>query len=196
MGSVELMKKAILLWQAITPLHPGTGQESASTVDLPVAREGGTLYPMIPASTIKGVFRDGVGLRDGDDESSDAGVKAARSRFGYADRTTKAGKTQSGVGELTFTDARLLGLPVPSFKGTFAVVTAPLVLQRLSRDRELLGFPALTIPKEPQQGDLPEAVVGTKPKLDHGGRIYLNDLDFTTRPDESIDTLCAEIHGW
>lgn len=189
------MKKAMLLWQAITPLHAGTGQDGASVVDLPVAREGGTRYPMLPASTIKGVLRDGLGLREGDDASTDAAVRQARSRFGYADRSGTAGSQSSGVGELSFTDARLLGLPVASFAGTFAVVTAPLVLERLSRDLELLGFPALPTPSEPQQGDPPEVVVATTTKLDHQGGVYLNDLDFTTRKDAALDDLCILLHG-
>lgn len=206
------MKKAMLLWQAITPLHPGTGQDSANVIDLPVAREGGTNFPMIPASTIKGVFRDGEGLRDGDEDSRDPDVTKARSRFGFADRTTREGRSQSGVGDLSFTDARLLGLPVASFKGTYALVTCPLVLERLSRDRELLGFSPLTLPDEPGAGETPDdiapelagspdqvpppqAVVGTRTKLNHRGGVYLNDLDFMTRTDEAIDQLCAELLG-
>lgn len=205
------MKKATLLWQAITPLHAGTGQDSSSVIDLPVAREGGTNFPMIPASTIKGVFRDGEGLREGDDSSDAPAVTKARARFGYADRTTRESRSQSGVGELTFTDARLLGLPVASFKGTYALVTSPLVLERLSRDRVLLGFSPLTLPADPGQGDPsddtakqpdgarqespPEAVVGTKTKLDHRGGVYLNDLDFTTRKDAAIDQLSIELLG-
>lgn len=189
------MKKAMLLWQAITPLHAGTGQDSASVIDLPVAREGGTQFPMIPASSIKGVLRDGVGSREGDEASTDPAVIKARARFGFADRPMKDGGTSSSIGELSFTDARLLGLPVASFKGTFALVTCPLVLERLSRDRELLGFPALTLPDPPQQAEPPEAVVAAKTKIDHQGGVYLNDLDFTARPDEGVTRLCAELHG-
>lgn len=189
------MKTALLLWQAITPVHPGTGQDSANVIDLPVAREAGTMFPMIPASSVKGVFRDGVGLRDGDETSTDPAVQRARNRFGYADRQQQDGKAQSGVGELTFTDSRLLCLPVPSFRGTFALVTCPLVLQRLSRDRELLGFEPLTLPESAPDSSPPTALVGEGTLLTHGELVILNDLDFTARTDPTLADLCAQLVG-
>ncbi|WP_185711270.1 type III-B CRISPR module RAMP protein Cmr4 [Arachnia propionica] len=117
-----------LLWQAITPLHVGTGQDGGGLVDLPVAREAATGFPILPASGIKGGFRDGVY-----DE-------AANARYGTTEKQ----------GDVTFTDARLFALAVPSFKGTFALVTCPLVLHRLRRDREYLL---------PGQGTLPQISV-------------------------------------
>ena len=113
-----------LVWQAITPLHVGTGQDGGGLVDLPVAREAATGFPILPASGIKGGFRDGVY-----DETANA-------RYGTTEKQ----------GDVTFTDARLFALAVPSFKGTFALVTCPLVLHRLRRDREHLL---------PGQGTLP-----------------------------------------
>ncbi|MDO5067810.1 MAG: type III-B CRISPR module RAMP protein Cmr4 [Propionibacteriaceae bacterium] len=117
-----------LLWQAITPLHVGTGQDGGGLVDLPVAREAATGFPILPASGIKGGFRDGVY-----DETTNA-------RYG----------TTEQQGDVTFTDARLFALAVPSFKGTFALVTCPIVLHRLRRDRESLL---------PGQGALPQVSV-------------------------------------
>lgn len=186
------MKTAMLMWQAITPLHPGTGQDSASAIDLPVAREGGTRFPLLPASSIKGVLRDGLGLADGDDLSSDHGVKQARARFGFADRQKAHGKVQSGIGDLTFTDARLLALPVPSFSGTFALVTSPLVLARLDRDRQLLGFSAMTLPDH-DSVDPPQATVDITTKLVHDRRVLLNDLDFVGASSASVSDLCRDL---
>lgn len=117
-----------LLWQAITPLHVGTGQDGGGLVDLPVAREAATGFPILPASGIKGGFRDG------------ATDETANSLYGTTEKQ----------GEVTFTDARLFALAVPSFKGTFALVTCPLVLYRLRRDRESLL---------PGQGALPLVTV-------------------------------------
>lgn len=145
------IRAAYLVWHAITPLHVGTGQESAGVIDLPVAREAATDFPVIPASSIKGVFRDGQGLKEATDaqgrtrpvediRQEQGALPPWARRFGYADRTGTDGKQVSGAGELTFTDARLLALATPSFKGTFAWVTAPLVVRRLMRDRRLLGF--------------------------------------------------------
>lgn len=117
-----------LVWQAITPLHVGTGQDGGGLVDLPVAREAATGFPILPASGIKGGFRDGVY-----DETANA-------RYGTLEKQ----------GEVTFTDARLFALAVPSFKGTFALVTCPVVLYRLRRDRASLL---------PGQGELPPITV-------------------------------------
>lgn len=190
------MKTAMLLWQAITPVHPGTGADSATDIDLPVAREGATGYPMIPASTLKGVLRDGLGLRPGDEDATDTHIQQARTRFGYADRPDAQGNTRSGAGDLTFTDARLLCLPVPSFAGTFALVTCPLILSRLDRDRRLMRFDPLPLPPSPgQEHDHLEARVTTESLLDHHGRVILNDLDFTTHIDPTLTELCPELTG-
>lgn len=156
-----------LLWQAMTPVHPGTGQVSASVIDLPVAREGATGFPVLPASSIKGVLRDGDGLRDGDADSQADRVVRARKYFGYADQTAQPGaERSSAAGDLSFTDARLLALSVPSFQGTFALVTCPMILSRLSRDRQLLGLSALPALSEksnpkPQGRDITNDLFGS-----------------------------------
>src|SRR3990172_6197409 len=48
---------ALILYQALTPLHVGCGQE-VGVVDLPVVRERSTGYPYIPGSGIRGSLRD------------------------------------------------------------------------------------------------------------------------------------------
>lgn len=185
-----------ILWQAITPLHPGTGQVSASVIDLPVAREGATKFPVLPASSIKGVFRDGEGLRPNDDKSEDARVVRARQLFGYADRTVQQGEKtvkESAVGDLSFTDARLLALPVPSYKGTFALVTCPLVLRRLSRDRVTLGLDALP-ELVGQQGPMDALILNDT--LEHSGQVLLQDLDFrAVRTPALADVSAAVFSG-
>ncbi|ADD28244.1 type III-B CRISPR module RAMP protein Cmr4 [Meiothermus ruber] len=115
-----MQTKAFFL-QALTPVHPGTGQVSGSVIDLPVAREAATGFPLIPASSLKGVLRDG------------RADEAANKIFGSLEQ----------MGELTLTDARLLLLPVRSYAGTFALITCPLVLQRWQRDAEALAGSAI-----------------------------------------------------
>lgn len=122
MGSVD-MKTAHLLWQAITPVHVGTGQDGSGIIDLPVAREASTNYPILPASGLKGVIRDETAAGSASDQ-------AMIRLFGDA----------SSAGDLIFHDARVLAVPVPSMWGTFALVTCPLVLARLKRDLSLQGF--------------------------------------------------------
>jgi CRISPR-associated protein Cmr4 len=216
-----------LLWQALTPLHAGTGQVSSSVIDLPVAREGSTGYPMIPASSIKGVLRDGEGLRKGDNDSDTEPVKTARELFGYTDRRVTAedkstGKQketfESGVGDLSFTDARLLALPVPSYAGTFALVTCPLVIRRLSRDRETLGLgalpqvgrPAKTPATDPTASMMPKGLTAPAPVqqpasphptayvapgtvLKHGAQVILQDLDFAATESAEVAALAEAL---
>ena len=164
-------------WQAITPVHSGTGQTSASVIDLPIAREKATHYPVLPASSIKGVLRNGEGLKKEERDSITEGDKV----FGYVNK--KTGKLdeqgnevrESRASDLTFTDARLLCLPVRSYAGTFAYVTCPHILKRLDRDREALGLAklfgmALTV-KDTAASVCPDSA------LVHSSKVLFEDID-------------------
>ncbi len=142
---------------ALTPLHVGTGQAVAN-LDLPIAREKATGFPMVPASSFKGVLRDYL---RGSDWVDDA--------FGYSDK----------AGAFVFTDLRLLCLPVRSYFGTFAYVTCPLVLQRYNRMVGAFGA-GQQIPDIP---DISDGANSLRVALCDGsvlsseGRVYLEDLD-------------------
>lgn len=159
--------------QAITPVHPGTGQESASVIDLPVAREAATGFPVIPASSIKGVLRNGR-----EDE-------LANRMYGSRDN----------AGELTFTDARLLFLPVRSYAGTFALLTCPLVLQRWQRDAQALGVKTdLTEPKVPNQE---QVYVSSDSQIVHEKKVILEDIDLSVaeQADDLAKALSQAVFG-
>ncbi|WP_027883021.1 type III-B CRISPR module RAMP protein Cmr4 [Meiothermus rufus] len=158
--------------QALTPVHPGTGQDTSGTVDLPVAREKATGYPVIPASSLKGVLRNGRGLEVADDSAE---ARRVRAIYGFAGRRKKEDQEEdlSQAARLSLTDARLLALPVRSYAGTFALITCPLALQRWQRDAEALGLSAELRWPEPE---------GTQVFVDgetlvHQGRVILEDLD-------------------
>lgn len=129
------MPEAKLIYlHAITPLHAGAGA-AIGAIDMPVQRERHTGWPLIPSSSIKGVFRanwTAPGQKD--------------RLFGSEDQK------QLSAGALAFTDARLLAFPVRSLIGTFAWVTCPMVLQRWQRDSELAGT-KLSLPALPSIGD-------------------------------------------
>jgi CRISPR-associated protein Cmr4 len=162
----------LLLWQAITPLHSGTGQSGAGVIDLPVAREVATGFPMIPASSIKGVLRDG--RQDAESKAWYGSLEAA--------------------GQLTFTDARLLCLPVRSYKGTFAYVTCPLVIGRLARDLAALGLPH-TLPDLPDDIAEGQAHV-TGETLQHGGKVLFEDIDLEARDCARAGELAKVLGQW
>ncbi len=182
-GGWEVMQTKAFFLQALTPVHPGTGQVSGSVIDLPVAREAATGFPLIPASSLKGVLRDGRGLAK-DDESLEA--QAARKIFGYVGkkRQDDSGPESdiSQAAELTLTDARLLLLPVRSYAGTFALITCPLVLQRWQRDAEALGL-SLKLPQPGITGE--EALAGRA--IQYNNQVILEDIDLNVQgPSEAL----------
>jgi CRISPR-associated protein Cmr4 len=155
---------------ALSPLHAGTGQ-AADIIDLPIARLRATGIPFVPGSSIKGVLRD---VRR--EQLDDATWKAV---FGP---DTAAAAEHAGA--LIVTDARLLALPVRSFKGTCAWVTSPLLLTLARRDLF-------------QNGDLKvPAIEGRNALVADGAmtvahdKIYLEDLDLPASKGK------AEIAGW
>ena len=85
------MKTAMLGLLAETPIHPGTGR-GMGVVDLPVAREAATDYPVLVGSSLKGALKDKMKADKVDDP---------RARFGV----------QEHAGDLLVSDARVLLLP-------------------------------------------------------------------------------------
>ncbi len=151
------MNAKTIFWQALTPVHPGTGQDSSSVIDLPVAREAATKFPLIPASSIKGVLRVGR-----DDEASNR-------LFGSKD----------AAGELTLTDARLLLLPVRSYAGTFALITCPLVLQRFVRDQQALGLKSLPVSIPVLESA--DALLPDSTAIKYDTKVILEDIDLEAK---------------
>ncbi len=171
------MNVKTILWQAITPIHTGVGQTSAGVIDLPIARETATNYPIIPASSIKGVIRDGR-----------EGLEA----YGFVnkeiDELDEKGKKKkiSKAADLSFTDARVLCLPVRSYKGTYALLTCPLVLQRFVRDLRLFeqqpNFLSIPNPKET------EALVCGE-TLSFEQKIILEDIDLDSSQSAEAESI-------
>lgn len=110
------MKEYDLMFvNVITPLHNGSG-EGLGIVDNPIMRERTTQFPMIQATSIKGVLRDAY------EEKKNPNVVAL---FG-----PPPGKGEDHAGAVTFGDGQILAFPVRSLKGCFVWITSPLVLWR------------------------------------------------------------------
>ena len=167
-----------ILWHAITPIHTGVGQTSASVIDLPIARETATGYPVIPATSIKGV------LRNGRDELEAFGYVGKEG--GELDENGKKKKI-SRAADLSFTDARILCLPVRSYKGTYALLTCPLILERLIRDQKAFGLqPAfLSIPVPTAQ----QALVTGESLVHSNNEVILEDIDLTASESPEAKTI-------
>ncbi|MFO1429291.1 MAG: type III-B CRISPR module RAMP protein Cmr4 [Candidatus Competibacteraceae bacterium] len=184
-----MAKPLRIFWlHALTPLHVGTGQ-GVGFIDLPVMREKATGWPLVPGSAVKGVRRDAA-----DDGNTDKSLfKAA---FGQAD-PGEGESEQDNAGSLVFTDARLVCLPVRSLLGTFAWVTAPLVLQRLRRNLEAAGE-AEELPKKFDIGG-EQAHIAEKPFSVLGsedGKVYLEDLDFPTKSCSTAQSWAEKLAEW
>ncbi|HEU4636125.1 MAG TPA: type III-B CRISPR module RAMP protein Cmr4, partial [Edaphobacter sp.] len=115
------MKTKPYLVHALSPLHAGTGH-AADIIDLPTVRMKATGIPFVPGSTIKGVLREAYRT------NPSPRLEAEEAIFG------PARNPEAHAGALVVGDARLLALPVRSFKGTFAWVTSPLLLTLAERD--------------------------------------------------------------
>jgi len=144
-GSV--LHPLIVGFLAEEPLHPGSGQ-SIGTIDLPVAREGGTGDPYVPGSSHKGALKGAT-------------------KDPYDDLYGSASKQ----GSVSFSDLRLLLLPVRSSVGAYKWVTCPRLLERLLRDCQRCNCSvAFRVPHVPR---------GEALSAGQGQHIYLEELTST-----------------
>ena len=146
-----------LLFQAITPIHVGSGQD-VGLVDLPVIRERTTGHPFLPGSGIRGSLRD---------RCEDKDAVLTRRLFGE----DREGQDPS-AGCLSILDAHLLLFPVRSVPGPFVWITCRFVIGRYRRlVHELTGREAgLALPAtQPGEG---KYLGGSAPQ------IYLEEYSF------------------
>jgi CRISPR-associated protein Cmr4 len=128
-----------------------------------------TGIPIVPGSSIKGVLRDACRDEDGNESAE---LKAV-----FGPDNEKAG---DHAGALVVGDARLLALPVRSYKGVFAWVTCPLLLSLAQRDLGKKGEDQ-AIPKVGKN----EALCLTKHPI-HEDKVYLEELDLKAEEDDSL----------
>jgi CRISPR-associated protein Cmr4 len=150
MGGRKMMSSMLLGLLAETNLHPGS-ETTGGVIDLPVAREAITSYPVLMSSGLKGALRDFYTQKRGEE--------AAQRLFGKPD----------GAGIISISDGRLLLLPVRSLTSNYRWVTCPYILERLQRDLKRIGLDQdFPIPR-PQKG---QAIALTETN------IYLEELSF------------------
>lgn len=111
---------SIRFLQVLTMLHVGEGAQ-VGAIDLPVARERHTGWPLVPGTSLKGALR----ARARHDGYSSADIRRV---FG-AKKTLSRGMT-------TFGDGVLFALPARTATNTFALLTSPLSLGRFARQVE------------------------------------------------------------
>jgi CRISPR-associated protein Cmr4 len=162
------MKKNFVALFAESPVHVGAGN-SVGVVDSPVMRERHTRIPVIPGSSLKGVFSSlWTGARKDDSE--------ARALFGSEDAKNAA------AGQLLIGEARVLAFPVRSAKNAFAWITCPLALERFRRDSGL-DF------EIPQVSDENKCFAAEKVQADTKLHVILEEYIFDNMAEDEIDTL-------
>jgi len=180
----------------LTPTHVGTGR-GIGYIDLPVHRDKVTGWPLVPGSAFKGVWADAYRAND-TSRKTDPKLKAA---FGIADNDANGSGSNSGA--LMPTDARLVCLPVRSFRGTFAWATSRMALHLLHRDLTLAGFiglPAVPAALPPNVADNQARAVLAGCALGVAGtpqRVYLEELDFElTDGGQPVADWAEQLAGW
>lgn len=158
---------------ALSPIHCGTGH-AIGGIDLPIAREKPTGLPLVPGSTVKGVLRA---------LSKDSALTVAV----FGPDTENA---SDHAGQVQFSDARLLFLPVRSVRGTFAWVTSPTMLRRFARDAKEVGL-ELELPKAPANDGV--CLVSDKETLVAGTKVVLEDFDFDAKESNELRNLADEV---
>jgi CRISPR-associated protein Cmr4 len=179
------MKTLLYGLLAETSVHPGAGQ-SSGFVDLPVAREAATDYPVIVGSSMKGALL-GMGR--------DRGTSSSELRVLFGSAEVVDGET-GGAGSLLVSDARLLLLPIRSLTSHFMWVTCPYLIERYMRDRKRSDLTTEIFEFSPVNGDDSESPKYLGPEV---GELFLEERQFSrggSLPDKLTEALIPLIrHG-
>lgn len=176
------MQPRLFHLHTLSALHCGTGQ-SVGVVDLPIARARATKLPIVPGSSLRGVLRQEISIRDPRLET-----------LLFGPRTIKD-NSSSFAGALSVGDAHLLILPVRALAGIVCYVTSPFILRRYARDLVAVGLqaPALPGPIRAQQAMIPHRSVNRVDKM-----LVLEDLDLVGQTDAAAEkwaeTIAALLH--
>jgi CRISPR-associated protein Cmr4 len=190
------MPNTRIYWlHTLSPTHAGIGR-GVGYIDLPIDRDGVTGWPILRGSGFKGVWRDWAVQHNKEQ------IELA---FGRADKDGESANS----GALIPTDAKLVCLPVRSFRGTFAWATSPLCLHMLRRTLGLSGLNGLpaaasdlsdgvahctstSILKEVAQ--IPHETVPNQQRIVE--KIYLEDLDFNAVQCPTATAWAAKLSSW
>ncbi len=167
----------------LTPLHCGTGQTTGA-VDLPIARDAVTGFPVLPPTTLKGVARDYCMQGEMEEQTVNYLFGKSVEQIDTEQRENEADVPISlEAGALIFSEGRLLAYPVRSLNRPFLHVTCPMILDRLDRDLRALGVQGF-IPQDWQKREvkIEKNRAHVSDSLLAGKALVLEDVIF--EPDE------------
>lgn len=148
-----------------TPMHIGAGNE-VGVIDNPIQRDRITSCPIIPGSSLKGVFRRecsfGLSQKDVDDI------------FG----SDSASDKDRAAGKLSFTEASLLLFPLRSLKNAYAYATSPFLLRKF--------FARCGIPFSREIKSVQPAECIASGSLLFAGNVVLEEYSFNQVKDDEL----------
>ncbi len=165
-------RTAVLGLYTLTPTHFGTGQTTGA-IDLPIARNAATGFPVLPATGIKGVLRHCA------EQSEALAGKQVNDLFGPE---IGVGRDDGlSAGRLAFSEARLVAYPARSLSRPYFHVTCRQILEGLARDLRATGGDAvLALTGTPDPA--PAGALVADPSLD-GQPVVLEGLVY---PDAEV----------
>jgi len=180
----------ILFMTAITPVHNGSG-DSLGVVDREIMRERITGYPVVQASSIKGVLRDALEERHREPASRNTDIQAL---FGPPPH-----QAAKNAGAVSFGDAHVLAFPVRSVRGCWVWATSHLVLSRFSRLLKAAGisFACLDTITPELRGDTRFAKISRSGEtgLKFKGRLLLEEFPVPYSCWEPLATFSTSMAG-
>lgn len=139
-----------LFFRTETPMHVGSGSDLGH-IDLPIQREKHTDFPMVQSSSLKGALREHL-EQNVSDTKDKIGIHLTFGYDGDGIEDTSVRKifesrdNQDFSGALAFTDARILLFPVKSYKGIYALVTCPQIIDKLYKELNYVCNPNVKFP--------------------------------------------------
>ncbi len=182
------MSLRLLFIHALSPVHAGTGQ-STGAIDLAIARDRATGFPVVPGTSVKGSLR----ARAKDMGKPDTFIFPL-----FGPDTANASDHAGGV---AIGDANLLLLPARSIGGTFAWVTSPYLLARFARDCAEANLGNVPLGKQLQPAKVEHCVIATDSclKVTHKKQgkstdeVIFEDLNLEPEKTEAVDKLAQFI---
>ena len=175
--------------KTLSNLHVGSGDVNYSVVDKQVQRDPITKMPVINSSSLKGALREYTKHKKvakqniNDKQAQNAGDKLIYTIFGQKPKVEKGEKEKKKAGDVLFSEAKLLSIPVRTDKTAFMKATCPLLLKSYNEICEIYGF---TLPdiKDLEFGYFSEKV---------NGEIIAEEQDFKFDKKDSLKKLCSLI---
>ena len=160
-------------------LRVGSDEEGIE-VDLPIQREAATGYPLLPASSLKGVLRSRARLQ-----------QAPIELLGLLGSPPESPEPEPKPSSVVVSDAIPLVFPVRSLTGLFAWVTSVETLSRFRRDVAAYGVKLAAMPAPPNLDPEVAGVAPETPLLGQKQTLVLEEFTFPVRVAEEVGALGA-----